>query len=58
MAVLADQLVVMAGEPGRIVERFDLAETLPRPRDADDVRLGEASRRAVAALDGRADEHS
>jgi len=50
-AFLADRIVVMAGEPGRIVEMTDVRRLLPRPRDPNDTRLWEASRRAVAALD-------
>lgn len=50
-AFLADRIVVMAGEPGRIVETTDVRASLVRPRDPNDTRLWEASRRAVAALE-------
>jgi len=49
-AVLADRIVVMAGEPGVIRSITDVAALLPRPRSADDARLWEVSRQAVRAL--------
>lgn len=47
---LADRIVVMAADPGRIVA--DYRVEAPRPRDADDVRLWQASRQAVRLLQG------
>lgn len=49
-AFLADTIVVMSKGPGRIVERIDVTELLPRPREADDVAVWKVSRRAVASL--------
>jgi len=50
-AYLADRLVIMAGQPGGIVDIMDLNH-LGRPRDSDDVELWKISRQAVARLDG------
>ena len=50
-AYLADRLVIMAGQPGGIVDIMDLNH-LGRPRDSDDVELWKISRQAVAKLDG------
>lgn len=47
---LADRIVVLAADPGRIVADYRVAG--PRPRDADDVRLWQASREAVKLLRG------
>ena len=47
---LADRIVVMAAEPGRIVSDYRVSDLIPRPRDGDDPRLWEASRVAVRAL--------
>ena len=46
--VLGDRVVVMAGRPGRVL--WDLEVRLDRPRDPDDERLVELSRRIRAAL--------
>lgn len=47
---LADRMVVMTGSPGVITSDIDVRTLLPRPRDAQDAALWQASRRAVAAL--------
>lgn len=55
-ALLADRILVMSPGPGRIVQEIRPADVLARPRDPDDARLWELSRRAVAALrDGAGD---
>lgn len=46
---LADRLVIMSGQPGRIVDIMDLTG-LGRPRDSDDPALWQVSRQAVAQL--------
>ncbi len=46
---LADRLVIMAGQPGGILDVMNL-EHLGRPRDSDDPELWRISRQAVAAL--------
>lgn len=48
-AYLSDRLVIMAGQPGSIVDIMDLTH-LGRPRDSDDVELWQISREAVAKL--------
>jgi NitT/TauT family transport system ATP-binding protein len=48
--VLGDRVVVMAARPGRVLEDLDVR--LARPRDPDDERLVELSRRIRAALRG------
>lgn len=48
-AFLADRIVVMAGQPGQVVDIMDLGY-LGRPRDSDDPQLWEVSREAVAKL--------
>jgi NitT/TauT family transport system ATP-binding protein len=54
---VADRIVVMAAEPGRIVSDYRVSDLIPRPRDGDDPRLWEASRVAVRALrEGGADD--
>ncbi len=53
-AFLADRILVMSPGPGRIVGEIRPADSLPRPRDADDPRLWELSRQAVTALRGGA----
>ncbi len=55
-ALLADRILVMSPGPGRIVQEIRPADALPRPRDPDDARLWELSRRAVAALRAGAGE--
>lgn len=50
-AFLADRIVIMAGQPGRVVDILDLSD-LPRPRDSDDPKLWELSRVAVRKLTG------
>ena len=50
-AYLADRLVIMAGQPGSIVDIMDLTH-LGRPRDSNDVELWKISRQAVERLDG------
>lgn len=54
-ALLADRILVMSPGPGRIVQEIRPADVLARPRDPDDARLWELSRRAVAALRGGAE---
>jgi ABC-type nitrate/sulfonate/bicarbonate transport system ATPase subunit len=51
---LADRIVVMGADPGRIVGDYGVSDMIPRPRDPDDPRLWEASRRALRLL--RSDE--
>lgn len=53
-AFLADRIAVMSAGPGRVVHEIDVRARLQRPRDADDPRLWELSRAAVAALRGEA----
>ena len=53
-AFLADRIAVMSPGPGRIVQELDVAAMLPRPRNADDTKLWEVSRRAVRLLRGEA----
>ncbi|HLR46665.1 MAG TPA: ABC transporter ATP-binding protein [Deinococcales bacterium] len=48
-AYLADRLVIMSGQPGRIVDIRDLTH-LGRPRDSGDPELWKVSREAVAEL--------
>ncbi len=52
-AYLADRIVVMAGQPGGIVDIMDLGY-LGRPRDSNDADLWRVSREAVAKLTGTA----
>jgi ABC-type nitrate/sulfonate/bicarbonate transport system ATPase subunit len=47
---LADRIVIMSAGPGRIDREQRVSDLVPRPRDADDPRLWEASRIAVRAL--------
>lgn len=47
---LADRVLVMAANPGRIVAELPLTERLSRPRDPDDRKLWEISREAVRLL--------
>jgi NitT/TauT family transport system ATP-binding protein len=47
---LADRVLVMAANPGRIIAELSLVERLSRPRDAEDRRLWEISREAVRLL--------
>jgi hypothetical protein len=42
----------MTSSPGRIVDKISVRELLPRPRDPDNVKLWELSRRAVRLLTG------
>jgi len=57
-AFLADRIVVMAGQPGEVVDIMDL-NYLGRPRDSDDTKLWEVSREAVRKLSGPTQsEHS
>ncbi len=49
-AYLADRIVVMSGQPGRVVDIMDLTH-LGRPRDSNDPQLWDVSREAVALLD-------
>jgi NitT/TauT family transport system ATP-binding protein len=51
--VLGDRVVVMAARPGRVLQ--DLEVRLARPRDPDDPRLVELSRRIRDEL-GRAED--
>ncbi len=50
-AYLADRIVVMAGQPGHVVDIMDLSY-LGRPRDSNDPELWTVSREAVAKLTG------
>lgn len=47
---LADRVLVMAANPGRIVSELVLKDRLTRPRDPEDRRLWEVSREAVRLL--------
>ena len=47
---LADRLLIMSPSPGRITAEIRVTDLLPRPRDADDRRVWELSRRAVRHL--------
>ena len=47
---MADRIVVMGTNPGRIIGAYQVSDLIPRPRDPDDRRLWEASRRAVGLL--------
>lgn len=47
---LADRVLIMAANPGRIVGQLDVSSRLPRPRDPEDRRLWELSREAVRLL--------
>jgi len=49
---LADRIAIMSPGPGRIVKTYQVGELLPRPRDADDPNLWQASRVAVRVLKG------
>lgn len=49
---LADRIVIMSPGPGRITADYRVSDLVPRPRDADDPRLWEASRVAVRKLRG------
>ena len=49
---MADRIAVMSPGPGRIVDDYKVSDLVPRPRDADDPRLWEASRVAVRVLRG------
>lgn len=49
---LADRIVVMTGSPGSITAVHDIAATVGRPRDADDVGVWSLSRRVVLSLKG------
>jgi ABC-type nitrate/sulfonate/bicarbonate transport system ATPase subunit len=51
-ALLADRIVIMGAKPGRIVHEERLSQTLPRPRDPDDIALWRVSRGAVQYLRG------
>lgn len=48
---LADRIVVMTGSPGVISADYNVNHIVPRPRDANDARLWDASRIAVRALE-------
>jgi len=54
-ALLADRIVIMGSNPGRIVHEQRLNESLARPRDPDDIELWRVSRGAVRYLRGDAD---
>jgi sulfonate transport system ATP-binding protein len=47
--VLADRIVVMRPQPGRVSE--EIAISLPRPRDRQSAAFDAAKRRVLAALD-------
>jgi ABC-type nitrate/sulfonate/bicarbonate transport system ATPase subunit len=47
---LADRIVIMTPGPGRVERDYHVSDLVPRPRNADDPRLWEASRKAVRAL--------
>jgi ABC-type nitrate/sulfonate/bicarbonate transport system ATPase subunit len=49
---LADRIVIMTSGPGRVLDDYRVSDLLPRPRDADDPRLWDASRVAVRTLRG------
>ena len=53
-ALLADRIVIMGANPGRIVHEERLSDTLVRPRDPDDLELWRVSRGAVHYLRGDA----
>jgi ABC-type nitrate/sulfonate/bicarbonate transport system ATPase subunit len=49
---LADRILIMASDPGRIVADYQVSALVPRPRDGDDPNLWHASRMAVGLLRG------
>lgn len=49
---LADHIVIMSPSPGHIVDKVRLDGLLPRPRDPDDPKLWELSRRITRQLIG------
>lgn len=50
-ALLADRIVIMGSNPGRIVHEEDVSVQVPRPRDADDLTLWRLARSAVRHLE-------
>ena len=53
---LADRVVIMSPSPGRIVDEVRIDALLPRPRDPDDPKLWDLSRRITRQLIGGKDE--
>lgn len=53
---LADRVLVMSPRPGSIISELRVSEELPRPRDSEDTRVWELSRRCVRILRGATDD--
>jgi ABC-type nitrate/sulfonate/bicarbonate transport system ATPase subunit len=55
---LADRVLIMSPGPGSVIDELPLADELPRPRNAEDTKLWELSRRAVRILKGEERERA